>query len=318
MVQTAHAGNLPDYDDLPLLAGLDVRHAWDVFGEGDALGSINLVTPERVARGAGSVTTGEIISLDLPLTVPSPPLFGRKSYEHHVFALSRNEMDDRLDAFHPQGSTQWDSLNHVRCREHGYWGGRTQDPTEGPNGLGIDHWARHGIAGRGLLIDVGGWLTRQDAGYDPLHPRPVTADEIRAVLDAQGVGPEVGDIWCLRTGWVEAYQGLDQTAREAYATRPTFTGLHAGEDPARLIWNAHPAALLCDNPAIEVVPGDPAVGSLHRRLLPALGVALGEMFDFDRLVQACKRDGRWTFFFVAAPLHIPGGLGSPGNAVAIR
>ena len=87
---------------------------------------------------------------------------------------------------------------------------------------------------------------------------------------------------------------------------------------ARFLWNAHPAALLCDNPAVEVVPGDPAIGSLHRRLIPALGLALGEMFDFETLADRCKADGRYTFFFVAAPLNLPNGLGSPGNAVAIR
>ena len=46
---------LPDYDDLPEVPGLGVRHAWDVFGRDDVLGSINLVTPERVGarRGVG-------------------------------------------------------------------------------------------------------------------------------------------------------------------------------------------------------------------------------------------------------------------------
>ena len=87
---------------------------------------------------------------------------------------------------------------------------------------------------------------------------------------------------------------------------------------ARTIWNFHPAALCCDNPAVEVVPGDPSIGSLHRRLLPTLGMALGEMFAFERLATTCRADGRWTFFFVAAPLNLPDGLGSPGNAVAIR
>ena len=168
---------LPDYDELPEIEGLGVRHAWDVFGRDDVLGSINLITPSRVARAASSVSTGQMISLDLPLNLPDPPLFGRMPYEHHVKALNRNEMDDRLDGFYPQGSTQWDSLNHVRCREHGYWGGRTQDPTEGFNGLGIHQWAEHGIAGRGLLIDVAARLTR-DTGYDPFEPTPITADDV--------------------------------------------------------------------------------------------------------------------------------------------
>jgi hypothetical protein len=310
--------HLPRFDDLPELPGLGIRHAWDVFGRGDALGSINLVTPERVARAAASVTTGELVPLDLPLNLPDPPLFGRQPYQHHVRQLSRNEMDDHLDNFHLQGSTQWDALSHVRCREHGYWGGRTQDPTEGDIGLGIEHWARHGIAGRGVLIDVAAWLASTGQDYDPLQPRPITADELEATLNDQGVSPETGDIWCVRTGWVLGYRELDQPAREAYAPQPTFAGLHASEDMARFIWDNHPAALCCDNPAIEVVPGDPSVGSLHRRLLPALGMALGEMFDFEALSRACHGDGRCTFFFVAAPVNVPGALGSPGNAVAIR
>lgn len=303
---------LPDFDDLPLLGDLGIRHAWDVWGRDDVLGSMNLVTPARVAAAAASVTTGEMVSLDLPLNLPNPALFGRKPYEHSVFALNRNEMDDRLDNFHPQGSTQWDALNHVRCRELGFWGGRTQNPMEGPNGLGIHNWAEHGVGGRGVLVDVSARLT------NPFEPVAITVDDLRETLAAQDVSLQPGDIVCLRTGWVGAYRALSQDQRVAYATEPTFAGLHAGEDMARFLWNAHPAALLCDNPAVEVVPGDPAIGSLHRRLIPALGLALGEMFDFETLADRCRADGRYTFFFVAAPLNLPNGLGSPGNAVAIR
>ena len=94
---------LPDFDDLPLLPGLDVRHAWDVRGRDDVLGSINLVTPATVAAAATEIRSGEMFSLDLPLDLPNPPLFGRRPYEHHVVALNRNEMDDHLDLFHPAG-----------------------------------------------------------------------------------------------------------------------------------------------------------------------------------------------------------------------
>lgn len=312
------AAPLPDFDDLPEIPGLGLRHAWDVFGRDDVLGSVNLVTPERVALAAASVTTGEMLSLDLPLDLPDPALFGRETYRHSVFALNRNEMDDRLDGFHPQGSTQWDALNHVRCREHGYWGGRTQNPMDGPNDLGIHHWAKHGIAGRGVLIDIAGWRQQTGGGFDPLDPVALTVADIESTLTWQHVDLEIGDIVCIRTGWVGAYLRLDADQRTAYAAEPTFAGLHAGEDMARFLWNAHPAALCCDNPAVEVVPGNPAIGSLHRRLLPMLGMALGEMFDFETLAERCRADGRWTFFFVAAPLHVPGGLGSPGNALAIR
>jgi hypothetical protein len=310
--------NLPDYDDLPFLPGLDIRHAWGVFGDDDRLGSINLVTPERVAAAAGEIRSGALFPLDLPMNLPDPPMFGRQPFSHHIFALNRHEMDDRLDGFHPQGSTQWDALGHVRAREHGYWGGITENPMDVPNVLGIEHWAEHGIAGRGLLIDVGDYLRRNRPGYDPLQAQGISADDVRATLDEQGVQPQVGDIWCLRTGWVEAYRALTPEQRTALAANPTGAGLLGDHDVARLVWDAHPAALLADNPAVEMVPGDPQVGSLHRRMIPTLGMALGEFFDFDRLAAASRADGRWTFFFVAQPLHLPQGIGSPGNAVGIR
>ena len=72
-----------------------------------------------------------------------------------------------------------------------------------------------------------------------------------------------------------------------------------------------------DNPAIEVSPGDPLVGSLHRRLIPTLGFALGEFFQLDELADECARSNRTTFFFCAVPMKVPGGVGSPGNAIAI-
>jgi len=309
--------DLPPFDELAEVPGLGLRHAWGTFGDDDRLGSINLLTPARVVAAAALVRTGETVSLDLPLDLPNPPLFGRQPYEHHVFALSRNEMDDRVDNFHLQGSTQWDALGHVRCREHGFWGGRTTDPTSTHNDLGIEHWAEHGIVGRGVLIDVAGWATAAGRAFDALSPTVITAEDLDATVASQGSTLETGDVLCVRTGWVGAYRRLDDEARIAYAQAPVFAGLRADEAMARYLWNAHPAALVCDNPAVEVVPGDPAVGSLHRRMIPLLGLAFGEMFDLDVLASRCHASDRWTFLFIAAPLKVPGGVGSPGNALAI-
>ena len=308
---------LPSFDALPIIPGLGLRHSWGVFGDGDRLGTINLLTPERVAVASRLVSSGEVVSLDLPLDQPDPPLFGRQRYTHEVFALNRNEMDDRLDNFFPQGSTQWDALGHVRCREFGYWGGRTEDPTAEVCDLGIDNWARHGIVGRGVLVDVASWAENVGKSLDALEPTSISSDDLEATLAYQGEHLSTGDIVCIRTGWVRAYRGLDPLARTDYAQRTRCIGLRADEAMARFLWDAHVAAVCCDNPAVEATPGDPAVGSLHRRLIPLLGMALGELFDFEALMPFCRSTKRWSFMFVAAPLNLPRGLGSPGNAVAI-
>jgi kynurenine formamidase len=86
---------------------------------------------------------------------------------------------------------------------------------------------------------------------------------------------------------------------------------------AEYLWNHHLAAVVADNLAVEAMPVDPSAGFLHRRLIPMLGFALGELFALDGLAECCRDTGRYTCFFVAAPLYLPGGVGSPANAVAI-
>jgi hypothetical protein len=115
--------------------------------------------------------------------------------------------------------------------------------------------------------------------------------------------------------------GYDPFARVAFTpddiTGFTSAGLAGSEEMSRFLWDSGVAALPCDNPSVEVVPADPAVGSLHRRLIPHLGFAIGELFDFGPLARACRREGRYEFLFTSVPLNVAGAVGSPANAVAI-
>jgi kynurenine formamidase len=96
-----------------------------------------------------------------------------------------------------------------------------------------------------------------------------------------------------------------------------FSGLRADASMARFLWDAQVAAVCADNPALEVAPGDPADGSLHRRLIPLLGMCVGELMDLDALAGRCSEVGRWEFLFAAAPLPLRGGVSSPSNAVGV-
>jgi hypothetical protein len=43
----------------------------------------------------------------------------------------------------------------------------------------------------------------------------------------------------------------------------------------------------------------------------------GELWDLDALAIACRARGAYDVFLTAEPLDLPGGVGSPANALAI-
>jgi kynurenine formamidase len=240
---------------------------------------------------------------------------------HEMYPKSRNLWDDRVDGLHPQGSTQWDGFRHVRAREFGFFGGVTDDPPAMGDRLGIDRWAERGIIGRGVLVDVARHLAATEPGWHPLAPRAVGADELRAIAAAPGAEVREGDILVLRFGWTAAWEALPATERAALAADSaamTFTGLRATADVAELLWDWGVAAVAADNPGLEVSPGDPADGNLHRRCIPLLGIPFGELFQLDELAARVADDGRPAFFLSSVPLRLARGVGSPANAVAIR
>jgi kynurenine formamidase len=311
-------GPLPRYDELPYLEALRARHCWGVFGAEDDLGTVNLLTPEVVSRAAAEIRRGTVHSLSLPLDVPYPALAPREPYTHRIFRPSRNMQDDVLDGFYPQASSQWDGLRHVRAREFGFYNG-VGDGDAGPGGhrLGVEAWARHGIAGRGVLADVAGYLAARGTPLDPRREFAISAGLLAEVLARQDTELLGGDILLVRTGFVGAYLRADTAERVDFARRQDCPGLAADEDMARYLWDHRFAAVAADNHAVESQPGDPAVGFLHRRLIPLLGFALGEWFDLDSLAAECAAQNRYSCFFAGVPLNLPGGVGSPANSIAI-
>lgn len=67
-------GDLPRFDGLPQRSMLAC--SWGLWGDGDVLGTLNLITPERTLAAAAEVRRGIVFPLDLSLTEPEPPLFG--------------------------------------------------------------------------------------------------------------------------------------------------------------------------------------------------------------------------------------------------
>ncbi len=316
---------LPKFSQLPLVGQTGERHTWDVFGRADQLGTVNLLTPERVKRAAALVHSGKVINLNLPLNFPVT-LYGgfRSGYRHHI-EVNRGGRDDYVDNFAMQGSSQWDSLRHIRFREFGYYGGRQDNDLDGKGELGIENWARHGIIGRGVLLDAAGVMERRGTPLDTTKKFAMDGAFLEEVARAENVQLEPGDIVLLRTGWLTWYKGLDEAGREALrgTLRPGEGGMACpGLDPSQAtaawVWDQHIAAMAADNVALEALPVEATVGFQHRRLIALQGMPIGEVWDLDELAQDCARDGVYECMLVSAPLNLPGGVGSPPNAYAIK
>lgn len=303
---------IPKFDDLPRLEGLGIRHAWDVWGPGDRLGTLNRLDDATVLRALALPRLGRRVNLSLPLDAPQPPLYGRAPLAHRVFARNRNMIEDEIERLDLQASSQWDALRHIQAREHGFYGGRAQWDSPEVAGVGIHNMAELGFVARGVLVDLPRvW----DRGVDPLSAYEVTAAELDATLDEQGVALEPGDLLLVRTGWLGAYRTRGLT--EEQRAMPPSAGLRADEAMARWLWDTGVCAVATDNPAVEVLPADPAVGSLHRRLIPALGMPLGELWQLDELAGVLSELGSYVCCVVSVPLNLTGGVASPANALGI-
>jgi hypothetical protein len=317
------AGSLPSYDALP-----DGR-AWSLWP--DVFGSLNLLDADRVLAGVACVQKGAVFALNWDMELPDPPLFDRAAFTHTVNDLQHDAgHDDELSGWNTQSSSQWDGFRHIRHAVHGFYGGVADEEH------GIHHWAQRGIAGRAVLCDVGRWRASVGRPLQYDQPDPIEPSDLLSCLEAQGSAFEAGDILLVRTGWVSWYRSLSAEARQSLSQNLLAPGLRPGVATARALWDLHPAALACDNPAVETWPpgalADPEVVAriatdydavapeifLHFALLPLLGLPLGEMWDLDALADDCASDGRYTCLLTSAPLNLKAGVASPPNALALK
>ncbi|OAL39437.1 hypothetical protein AYO20_01307 [Fonsecaea nubica] len=335
--------SLPKRAELPDIPGAPKGAAW-FWGKDDELGRLNLLTPRRRREAAKLVESGETVNLDWPLNLPNPPAFGREPFEWKVKSLGPAGNDD-LYQMNSQSGSQWDGFRHVSIANgggHVFYNNLTQDEIMNTTRCGIQAWADHGIVGRGVLIDYWSYALQNNKKYDPNETHPISTSELLACAKAQGLTFQYGDILMIRTGWIDNYQRLDQDRRASIAKGTgvydfKFVGVEVSEEMVDFLHDNYFAAVASDSPAFESWP-TPYDWNHHLYLLPRWGCPIGEMWDFEKLADACKRHGRYHFFFVSSPSnvpgkalpplpnarehsahmsHFPGGVGSHPNAMAI-
>jgi kynurenine formamidase len=318
---------VPSYATLRARTDGPSGSAWGLFGPDDELGTINLLTSDRVREAARCVRSGRTFSLDWPVNAFDPQTSAsRRPAVHTIFAKHPNGRDDYLDSFYLQGSSQLDGLRHQRHAEYGFYNGRADGLIlPGTEALGIQRWTDHGIIGRGVLLDVDAFLRARGSVLDHAAGEAFDATLLDQVAAAEGVTLGDGDILMIRTGWSRFYvDELDAPGRAALAKDMHSSGLRQSAETIEWLWDHHFAAVVSDNVGLECVPAvpeSPFEGSghlMHQELIALLGMCIGELWRLDELAADCANDGVYESMVVSVPLNLVGGVGSPSNAVAIK
>ncbi|KIX04243.1 uncharacterized protein Z518_07797 [Rhinocladiella mackenziei CBS 650.93] len=318
--------NLPKFDELPLDLSHPPHSAWYLWGKNDQLGCLNLLTPERVVQAAtNEIKTGISVGLNWGMDQMRVPPFYRTKLEHEIFGIGEFINDDKLE-FNTQNSSQWDSFRHWSFPDGRFYNGVTQDEVRDGISLrnGIHEWAKRGIVGRGVLIDFYSYmLERHGKDWDPWMYHKVPVSVIEAIAKDKEIIFQTGDILFIRTGFVKRYQTmpLDELTEKMDQPEYHYPGLEGSKESLRWLWDSHFAAVAADSPGFEAwsagLNDSDEQFRMHEIVLSGFGLPIGELFDLEALATECERQHRWSFFVTSMPLNVPGGVGSPPNAVAI-
>jgi kynurenine formamidase len=285
---------------------------WDDNGE---RGALNHLTPARVAAAARLVRSGETIALGQPLRtvvgidVPEPA-------DHHMTLLT--DVDIGLGSlrfakdyvgidYHNDGHSHLDAFSHVAFDGLLFDGQPAESVTAHGALVGTVEILKDGLVGRAVLLDV-----PRVRGVPWVEPgEHVFREDLEAAESEQGVRVEPGDILLVRTGHTRRLAELGP-----WNTPEAKAGLHP--TAASFLAYREVAALGSDGNNDTAPSTTEGVGfPIHVLAINAMGVHLLDYLQFEDVVPHCEEVGRWEFLFVAAPLRIGRGTGSPLNPIAI-
>jgi kynurenine formamidase len=287
------------------------EQAWGKWGAEDERGALNFVGSEQVRHAAEMVRSGRVISLAQPLSERTPVPGHRASMQHF---MGRDGGDYAAGGKRPGGfqfaedtvvlplhfGTHIDALCHAWYDDKLYNGFPSNGirSTTGAARCGIDKMGP--IVARGVLLDVAAV-----AGSPLPLGEPVTREMLEAAAERARVKVQDGDAVLLRTGWLESM-----------LVKPEYYDGEPGLDVGAALWLAERgvAVVGADNYAVEAIPFPTGkVFPVHQCLIRDHGVSLIEGLALAPLAEA----GAGAFLFVASPLPIAGGTGSPLAPVAV-
>jgi kynurenine formamidase len=202
---------------------------------------------------------------------------------------------------------------HMMVDGKGYNGVSMEDiNAQGGCPKGSINALKDGVVTRAILFDA----TRLPGKATPrgwLDPgTAIHREDLEALEKLERVKVSAGDVILLYTGrWKR------RAALGPWPNTAGFAGYHA--DVAYFLKERGVSFIGGDGPNDVSPTGLPptVTNPLHRLALVAMGVDIFDNLDFERAVEQARRLNRYEFLFMAAPLRIDKGTGSPLNPLAI-
>lgn len=287
---------------------------WGRWGADDERGAANFNTAERIRAASALVKTGKVYSLAIPLQTENVPVLPPRVPPQHYMRIDGGDYAaglKRRGGFQTSDDTiilGTHSTTHIDALAHAWYDDTLYNNfsantvrSNGAKHCGIDKLVH--LVGRGVMLDLPAHRGLPHLPFGEV----ITPQHLENCAKAQGTELREGDTLLFRTGWQQIFKRDGSAA--FFKGEPGI-----GREAAEWIGRKGFAAVGSDNWGVEVVPVEGDIPApVHRRLIRDFGVYLLELFDLDGLAA----DRVHEFMFVAAPLRITGGVGSPLNPLAI-
>jgi hypothetical protein len=279
------------------------------WGAGDERGTLNYVTPAKRLAALALVREGVTLSIGRDLVARGSRQVPPSAVHVLIYDAHLPTAALELLTLVPHGfeMTHLDAVAHSYFEGRVYNGRRADDVVQRVGGIRFGSIMANadGIVTRGVLLDV---AAVRGVEYLAAEDGIAVADLEAAEADAKTrIGR--GDAVFVRSG-----QALRERAQGPLPEVPR-EGLLAECVP----WLHSREVAVYSGDCIERLPsGYKRVPMpLHQLGMVAMGLAIMDCADCERLAEACRARGRYEFCLVVAPLRVPGGTASAVNPLAL-
>ena len=302
-------------NEADFLRAMEELSNWGRWGDADELGAANFITPEKRKQAAALVRDGISVSLAHDV-IEEEALDATTDLDRTVLRVSDTGAADQLQytgTYHGVIHSHLDSVAcHVMVDGKGY-NGVSAEEIMAADGCpqGSIHALRDGIVTRGILFDAT-LLPGKGTTNEWLEPgTAIRKADLEALEEIEAVRVEPGDVILLHTGrWKR---------RAALGPWPTDDGVAGYHGDVAYFLKERGVSFIGHDMFNDVFPhefSDDVRLPLHRLALVSLGVGIFDNLDFGDVADVARKLGRYEFLFVAAPLRIQKGMGSPLNPIA--